>query len=90
MTRDDMIQHLSFFVSQGISVPEQAFDMARTMDMARFERTTARQAALLVLRMALQRRFSFLTVRPSLLDDLSRHAEKQQDISLSPVRQLNR
>ncbi len=59
-------------VSQGVSVPEQAFEIARTIPLERFERTSPRTAALTVLRMGLQRRFAFLAVRPSLLRRLDR------------------
>ncbi len=72
MTRDELTRHLSNFASHGVSVPTQAFEIAETIDLSRFERSSPRQAALLVLRMALQKRFSFLTVRPSLLESVDR------------------
>ncbi len=69
MSRDDLMQYLMLFVSQGVRVPEQAFELARTVDLKHFERTPPRTAALTILRMGLQRRFSFLAVRPSLLEN---------------------
>lgn len=78
MQRDELIQHLSSFVSQGIRVPEQAFEIARNIDLARFERTPVREAAILLLRMALQKRFGFLTVRSSLVDRLVKREGNRQ------------
>lgn len=84
MNRDDLVQHLMLFVAQGVRVPEQAFDIARTIDLQRFERTPPRSAALTVLRMGLQRRFGFLTIRSSLLEQLEAGAAHTRPAPSSP------
>ncbi len=72
MSRDDLVRHLMLLVSQGVRVPEQAFEIAQSVPLERFERTHPRTAALTVLRMGLQRRFAYLAVRPSLLERFDR------------------
>ncbi len=88
MSRDDLVQHLMLFVSQGIRVPEQAFEIARTIDLERFERTPPRAAALMVLRMGLQRRFGFLTIRSSLLEQVDAGSSRPRQAS--PLRRTAR
>ncbi len=68
MSRDQLVEYLSSCAAQGIRVPQEAFDLASTIDLNRVAHLPMRDAALLVLRMGLQAHFRFLTVRPSLLD----------------------
>ena len=68
MNRDDLIGQLSSCVGQGMRVPEEAFRLAATIDMQRFKGMSVNSAALLVLRMGLQKRFRFFTVRPSTVE----------------------
>lgn len=68
MSRNELIQHLVACKDQGIKVPQEAFDLANTIDLARLERLPLREAALVILRMGLQARFRFLAIHPSLLD----------------------
>jgi hypothetical protein len=49
-------------------VPEEAFRLAASIDLQRFKGMSVHSAALLVLRMGLQKRFRFLTVRPSTIE----------------------
>ena len=63
MSRDDLVSQLMLLVAQGVRVPEQAFEIARTIPLERFERSGARVAALTVLRMGAQRRFGLPSVR---------------------------
>jgi len=86
MNRDDLMQHLMLFVSEGVRVPEQAFDIARTIDLNHFEHTPPRAAAVTVLRMGLQRRFGFLSIRNSLLDQLAPNPARSQPAS--PARRV--
>ncbi len=86
MTRDDLLQQLTHFVAQGVRVPEQAFEIARSVQLERFERTSPRAAALTILRMGLQRRYDFLTVTRSMLDRIEEPASASRPRSLSPAR----
>lgn len=68
MNRDDLLRHLMVLVTQGVRVPEHAFEIAQTIPLERFQNSSPRVAALTVLRMGLRRRFGFFSVRPSLLE----------------------
>jgi hypothetical protein len=68
MNRDDLIGQLASCVGQGMRVPEEAFRLAASIDLQRFKGMSVHSAALLVLRMGLQKRFRFLTVRPSTIE----------------------
>jgi hypothetical protein len=81
MKRDDLMQHLMLFVSEGVRVPEQAFDIARTIDLNRFKHMPLRAAAVTILRMGLQRRFGFLSIRNSLLDQVALDPVRSQPAS---------
>jgi hypothetical protein len=68
MNRDDLIGQLASCVGQGMRVPDEAFRLAASIDLERFKGMSVHSAALLVLRMGLQKRFRFLTVRPSTVE----------------------
>lgn len=68
MSRDDLIGQLASCVGQGMRVPDEAFRLAASIDLQRFTGMSVHSAALLVLRMGLQKRFRFLTVRPSTIE----------------------
>jgi hypothetical protein len=60
MNRDDLIGQLASCVGQGMRVPDEAFRLAASIDLERFNGMSVHSAALLVLRMGLQKRFRFL------------------------------
>lgn len=68
MNRNDLIGQLTAFVGQGMRVPEEAFRLAHTIDLQRFRGVSVHAAATLVLRMGLQKRFRFFSVRPSVVE----------------------
>ncbi|CAM8649935.1 hypothetical protein MCEMAEM21_02534 [Oxalobacteraceae bacterium] len=68
MNRDELIGQLASCVGQGMRVPEEAFRLAASIDLQRFKGMSVHSAALLVLRMGLQKRFRFFTVRPSTVE----------------------
>jgi hypothetical protein len=68
MNRDDLIGQLASCVGQGMRVPDEAFRLAASIDLQRFKVMSVHSAALLVLRMGLQKRFRFFTVRPSTIE----------------------
>lgn len=68
MNRDDLIGQLASCVGQGMRVPDEAFRLAASIDLERFKGMSVHSAALLVLRMGLQKRFRFFTVRPSTVE----------------------
>jgi len=49
-------------------VPDEAFRLAASIDLERFKGLSVHSAALLVVRMGLQKRFRFFTVRPSTVE----------------------
>lgn len=73
MNRDDLVGQLANCVGQGMRVPEEAFRLAATIDMQRFKGLSVHAAALLVLRMGLQKRFRSFTVRPSTVEREAAH-----------------
>ncbi|MFM7226088.1 MAG: hypothetical protein ACKO10_00885 [Betaproteobacteria bacterium] len=73
MSRDDLIGQLTSCVGQGMRVPEEAFRLAASIDMQRFKGMSVNSAALLVLRMGLQKRFRFFAVRPSTIEREAAH-----------------
>jgi hypothetical protein len=68
MNRDDLIGQLASCVGQGMRVPDEAFRLAASIDLERFNDMSVHSAALLVLRMGLQKRFRFFAVRPSTVE----------------------
>lgn len=91
MSRDDLIGQLASCVGQGMRVPDEAFRLAASIDLQRFKSMSVHSAALLVLRMGLQKRYSFFTVRPSTVErevsQLFRETTKA-DSKLSPKQPL--
>jgi hypothetical protein len=68
MNRDDLVGQLAAYVGQGMRVPEEAFRLADTIDLQRFKGLSVHTAATMVLRMGLQKRFRFFSVRPSVVE----------------------
>ncbi len=68
MNRGDLIGQLASCVGQGMRVPDEAFRLAASIDLERFKGMSVHSAALLVLRMGLQKRFRFFAVRPSTVE----------------------
>ena len=91
MTRDDLIGQLASCVGQGMRVPDEAFRLAASIDLERFKGLSVHSAALLVVRMGLQKRFRFFTVRPSTVEraasQLFLEADKAES-KLSPKQAL--
>jgi hypothetical protein len=91
MTRDDLIGQLASCVGQGMRVPDEAFRLATSIDLERFKGLSVHSAALLVVRMGLQKRFRFFTVRPSTVEraasQLFLEADKAES-KLSPKQAL--